>query len=73
MIKFMNKVRRNEEGATAIEYGLIAALVALALIGALTAFGGSLQNVFTNASNTLAANGGASAAEEPAPEPAPGG
>ena len=43
-----------ESGATAIEYGLIAALVSVAAIGALTALGGSLNTLFTNVSSTLA-------------------
>jgi len=37
---------KDEDGATAIEYGLIAALVSVAAIGALTAMGGSLSTMF---------------------------
>jgi pilus assembly protein Flp/PilA len=37
---------RDDGGATAIEYGLIAAMIAVAIIAALTAFGGSVQNLF---------------------------
>jgi pilus assembly protein Flp/PilA len=37
----------DESGATAIEYGLIAALVSVAAIGALTAMGGSLFDIFS--------------------------
>ena len=44
---------RNEDGATAIEYGLIAALVSVAAIGALTAMGGSLNNMFNTVSSAL--------------------
>lgn len=44
---------RDESGATAIEYGLIAALVAVAIILALTALGGSLSNLFGNISSEL--------------------
>jgi pilus assembly protein Flp/PilA len=43
----------DEDGATAIEYGLIAALVSVAAIGALTAMGVSLQNMFTTVSSAL--------------------
>lgn len=43
----------DESGATAIEYGLIAALVSVAAIGALTAMGDSLDTMFTNVSNAL--------------------
>jgi pilus assembly protein Flp/PilA len=42
-----------ESGATAIEYGLIAALVSVAAIGALTAMGNSLQTMFGSVSNSL--------------------
>jgi len=52
----LNKIRtfiREEDGATAIEYGLIAALVSVAAIGALTAMGGSLNTMFTGVSTTL--------------------
>lgn len=49
-IRFM----KNEEGATAIEYGLIAALIAVVIIVALTSLGGNLNVVFTNVSDNLA-------------------
>jgi pilus assembly protein Flp/PilA len=41
---------RDEEGATAIEYGLIAALIAVVIIGAVTALGSNLSSTF----NTIA-------------------
>ena len=44
---------RDEDGATAIEYGLIAALVSVAAIGALTAMGGSLATMFNTVSSSL--------------------
>ena len=49
MIAFM----RDEDGATAIEYGLIAALVSVAAIGALTAMGNSLTSMFNTVSSAL--------------------
>lgn len=49
---------QEEEGASAIEYGLIAGLVAVVLIGALTLTGTSLQGVFNTVANQLAALGG---------------
>ena len=52
-INILNKVRKDESGATAIEYGLIAALVSVAAIGALTAMGGSLNTMFETVSKTL--------------------
>ena len=52
MAKFL-KLIKNEEGATAIEYGLIAALIAVAAIGAMSGIGNSLNNTFTNVSTAL--------------------
>ena len=52
MSKFL-KLIRNEEGATAIEYGLIAALIAVAAITALTSIGGNLNKTFTNVGDNL--------------------
>ena len=54
-IDILKKIRKDESGATAIEYGLIAALVYVAAIGALTAMGGSLNTMFTTVSNALTA------------------
>ncbi len=45
---------REKSGATAIEYGLIAALIAVAVITALTSLGGSLTNTFTAVSDAMA-------------------
>jgi pilus assembly protein Flp/PilA len=41
------KIYNDESGATAIEYGLIAALVSVAAIGALSAMGASLRDMFS--------------------------
>lgn len=43
----------DESGATAIEYGLIAGLVAVAIIAALTALGTSLDTLFSNVATTV--------------------
>jgi pilus assembly protein Flp/PilA len=43
----------NDDGATAIEYGLIAALIAVAAITALTSIGGNLNKTFTNVADNL--------------------
>jgi pilus assembly protein Flp/PilA len=53
MCKLIVSLLRDESGATAIEYGLIAALVSVAAIGALTAMGNSLQAMFGSVANTL--------------------
>ena len=49
---------RDEDGATAIEYGLIAALVSVAAIGALTAMGDSLSTMFNTVSSELSTAAG---------------
>lgn len=52
----MTKIKnflRNSKGATAIEYGLIAALIAVAGIAAFQAVGGGVRNTFNNASAKL--------------------
>ena len=52
-MKFIRKMFKNEEGATAIEYGLIAALIAVAAITAMGSLGDSLENTFNNVSGNL--------------------
>lgn len=49
----LTKLWNDQRGVTAIEYGLIAALIAVAIIGILTAVGGSLTNVFGSVNNGL--------------------
>jgi len=44
---------RDEDGVTAIEYGLIAALIAVVIIGAVTTVGNKLNSVFTTIGNDL--------------------
>jgi pilus assembly protein Flp/PilA len=45
-------LRHAERGATAVEYGLMIALIALAIFGAVTAFGGHVVNLFNDADLT---------------------
>jgi len=52
-MKTIRKMMKDSKGATAIEYGLIAALIAVAAIGAMQTLGGSLRNTFTNISTRL--------------------
>jgi len=47
------QVHRNDEGATAVEYGLMVALIAGVIIGAVFALGGSLSTLFSDTSNTV--------------------
>jgi pilus assembly protein Flp/PilA len=56
MSNLLSRFVRDESGATAIEYGLIAALIAVAIIGALTALGSSLSTTFSSVSGSLAAS-----------------
>jgi len=52
MRKLIRLIKR-EEGATAIEYGLIAALIAVVIIAALTTLGTSLQSIFNSVASSL--------------------
>ena len=50
---FLRRLARSERGATAIEYGLIAALIAVAAITAMQGLGSSLNTTFTNVSTAM--------------------
>lgn len=54
MTKFVSRFVKDESGATAIEYGLIAALVAVAIASVLPFLGGTLSNTFGDVGNKLA-------------------
>lgn len=51
--KFVTRFKNDESGATAIEYGLIAALIAVVLITVLATIGGDLKAKFTEVSTEL--------------------
>jgi pilus assembly protein Flp/PilA len=53
MTKFVSRFVQDESGATAIEYGLIVALIAVVIIGAVTAVGTSLSSKFNTISSNL--------------------
>jgi pilus assembly protein Flp/PilA len=53
MIKTFKSFLANESGATAIEYGLIASLIAVTIITAVTTLGNKLSTTFTEVSNNL--------------------
>ena len=53
-MKFINKLFRDEAGATAIEYGLIAALIAVAAITAMQSLGNQLSTTFSTVSTKMA-------------------
>ena len=52
-MQFIRKLIRDNKGATAIEYGLIAALIAVAAITAMQGLGSSLNTTFTNVSTSM--------------------
>ena len=58
-MKFINKLIRDEQGATAIEYGLIAALIAVAAIAAMQSLGSELNTTFTTVQSKMAAGNAA--------------
>lgn len=53
MTKIFARFAKDESGATAIEYGLIAALIALAITAGATTLGNSLDNAFTDIAGKL--------------------
>ena len=53
MTKFVSRFVKDESGATAIEYGLIAALIAVAVITAMTTVGTKLSGTFAKISGSL--------------------
>jgi len=60
-MKFFKKLFRDDTGATAIEYGLIAALIAVAAITAMQGLGNELKTTFNTTKTTMAtANAAAS-------------
>ena len=61
MIKLISKVQaylKSENGATAIEYGLIAAGIAVGISAVVFTFGDNLEAMFTDASNQISGEGG---------------
>ena len=55
MIKFQNKIAqlRDERGATAVEYGLMVALIAIVIIVAVTLLGGNLSKIFDRTASAV--------------------
>ena len=46
MLRIFRRLRKDEDGATAIEYGLIAGLISIVIVTTITMVGSKLQNVF---------------------------
>ena len=53
MTDLIRRFSRDDSGATAIEYGIILALMFLVILSAVTAFGGTSSGIFNKAMNTL--------------------
>ena len=53
LFMLLKRFRKDEKGATAIEYGLIAALIAVAAITAMTTIGSNLKTVFEGVGSEL--------------------
>ena len=53
MLELVKNFVRDESGATAIEYGLIAALISVVIIGAVTAVGSALDTTFDSVATAL--------------------
>jgi pilus assembly protein Flp/PilA len=53
MLKFIRNIVRNEKGATAIEYGLIAALIAVAAVSAMGSLGNQVGKTFNNVATSM--------------------
>ena len=53
MLKFFRRLQRDDSGATAIEYGLIAGLISVVIIGAVTLIGTNLTTTFTSIGGAL--------------------
>jgi len=55
VIRFIQDLARDEDGVTAIEYGLIAALIAVVIIAAVEAVGGGVSSTFNSVADKLPA------------------
>jgi pilus assembly protein Flp/PilA len=53
MVELLSTLRRDESGATAIEYGLIAGLISIVVLGWATFTGTTLESVFQNIASAL--------------------
>lgn len=53
MLQLFTNLKRDEEGATMVEYGLLVALIALVALGAVQALGINLSSLFTTVANTI--------------------
>jgi pilus assembly protein Flp/PilA len=64
---FATRLRRDQRGATAVEYGIMVALIAVVIIAAVTLLGGTLNDMFTQVQCPLAGGTAATCAAPAAP------
>ncbi|MGE4537446.1 MAG: Flp family type IVb pilin [Desulfovibrio sp.] len=57
MLRAITNFVRDEEGATAVEYGLMVALIAAVIVGVVTTLGQQLSTTFTNITTSLKGTG----------------
>ena len=55
MVEFLKKLGRDTEGATAVEYGLILALIFLSMLGAVSSFGQTTIDMWNRVATTISA------------------
>ena len=55
MVEFLKKLGRDTEGATAVEYGLILALIFLSMLGAVSSFGQTTIDMWNGVATTISA------------------
>jgi len=62
MLEFIRNItsRRNDDGASAVEYGLLIAGIAALIVVVVFAFGGVIKNIFQNTCNSVGKSGGGS-------------
>lgn len=58
MLRTITNFVRDEEGATAVEYGLMAALIAAVIVGIVTTLGQTLSGVFNDINTQISGGGG---------------
>ena len=56
MSKLLNRFLKDDSGATAIEYGLIAALISIVIVAGASGAGNTLENLFNNISTNLSSS-----------------
>lgn len=64
-LNMLKQLWRDQDGATAIEYGLLAALIAVVIIAAVTTLGSTVNSAFTKVNDDIATNAGVGAVVGP--------